>query len=197
MNKLHPTLKPHKEAIRPALPEGDLWIFAYGSLMWNPGFSYVEQHPALLHGFHRALCVWSHVHRGTPKHPGMVLGLDRGGSCRGYAFRIAAADKTAITEYLYAREMPTTIYRATLHPIRLQDQQQPVSALTFVVDNDHQQYAGKSNAEHFARQIHRASGISGSSREYLYNTLQHLQELGIRDQHLDKIAKLLPDKYGT
>ena len=191
MNKLHPSLKTHAEAIKPVLPSGDLWIFGYGSLMWNPGFEYLEHQPARLFGYHRALCVWSYVHRGTPNHPGMVLGLDQGGSCCGHAFRINSKNKQRVTEYLYAREMPTTIYQAKLLPIRIGKSKDSTHALSFIVNQGHEQYAGKISPQYAAKQIHHAEGISGSSQAYLFNTLDHLEQLGIIDQHLQDIADQL------
>ncbi len=187
----HTSLSIHSDAIRPQLPDGDLWVFAYGSLMWNPGFRYQQKQTAHLYGYHRALCVWSHVHRGTPEHPGMVLGLDRGGSCRGSAFLVSEQDKLQVTEYLYAREMPTPVYRAQLHPVRLMEGNRQTMALTFIVDPDHAQYAGKVEIERAADQIRNAHGISGSSREYLSNTLEHLEQLDIRDRHLQQIRACL------
>ncbi len=191
MNDLHADLKPHRNFVRPVLPGGDLWVFGYGSLMWNPGFDYQQHRPARLYGYHRALCIWSHVHRGTEDQPGMVLGLDRGGSCLGHAFRVAAEDKARVAEYLYAREMPTAIYRARLLPVHFTDADQRALALSFVVDQHHHQYAGKVDPQHCAQAIHRAHGISGSSRDYLDNTLAHLHALGIKDLRLQRVARLL------
>src|SRR5438309_11601760 len=92
-----------------AFPQGDLWVFGYGSLMWRPGFEFIEQVPARLIGEHRALCVYSFVHRGTPEKPGLVLGLDRGGACRGVAFRVAEKHRATTVAYLRAREQVTSV----------------------------------------------------------------------------------------
>ncbi|OMH38364.1 hypothetical protein BGP75_07260 [Motiliproteus sp. MSK22-1] len=173
------------------MPPGDLWVFAYGSLMWNPGFEYLEHRSARLFGYHRSLCVWSYVHRGTVKKPGMVLGLDRGGSCCGHAFRIASKDISTVTEYLYAREMPTTIYQAKLLPIHFGKPGSSAQALSFIVNRDHEQYAKKISPQYAAKQIQHAKGISGSSQEYLSNTLEHLKQLGITDHRLQNIADQL------
>src|SRR5690606_20140821 len=100
---------------------GDLWVFGYGSLMWRPGFPFLEQRPAILRGAHRSLCVYSHVHRGTPERPGLVLGLDQGGSCRGVAFRVAAAERENVLTYLRAREQVTAVYREIIAALRLID----------------------------------------------------------------------------
>ncbi|WP_207063440.1 gamma-glutamylcyclotransferase [Motiliproteus sp. SC1-56] len=194
MTSIHPRLSVHRDAVRPPLPEGDLWVFAYGSLLWNPGFDYLEHQEAHLFGYHRALCVWSHVHRGTAEAPGMVLGLDRGGSCRGRAYRVASKDRQAAADYLYAREMPTPVYRARLHPMRLADGRR-IRALTFIVDHGHPQYAGRISPAQAANHVAGAEGLSGSSRDYLFNTLRHLQALGIQDPHLQAVADALPDRH--
>ncbi len=190
------SLQVHPDVIRPTLPDGDLWVFAYGSLLWRPGFDFIDRQPARLFGYHRSLCVWSHTHRGTEQKPGMVLGLDNGGSCCGCAYRIRAADKGPISEYLYAREMPTPLYRAVIHPVQLQ-QQEPaaetviVNALTFVVDHSSPQYSGRISPEQAANHVRDAVGISGSSRDYLLNSIDHLDQLGLHDEHLSQIAALL------
>src|SRR3954470_14730207 len=120
----------------------DLWVFGYGSLMWRPGFPFLERQHAHLHGYHRALCVFSHVHRGTPERPGLVLGLDRGGRCHGVAFRIAAEEAERTIAYLRAREQVTFVYRERTLPVRLRDGR-AVRALAYVVDRKHAQYAGR------------------------------------------------------
>ena len=103
----------------PAAKTEDLWVFAYGSLMWRPGFSYLERVSARLYGAHRALCVLSHVHRGTPERPGLVLGLDRGGTCRGIAYRTPAKDRDATVAYLRERGQVTAVYRETMRTVLL------------------------------------------------------------------------------
>lgn len=189
-------LQVHPDAIRPALPDGDLWVFAYGSLLWRPGFEFTDRQPARLFGYHRSLCAWSHTHRGTQQQPGMVLGLDNGGSCCGCVYRIDAALKQQISEYLFAREMPTPLYRAVIHPVRLHQPDsdgdtQVVDALTFVVNHKSPQYAGKIAPKQAADSVRDATGISGSSRDYLLNTIEHLDQLGLHDEHLSQIAALL------
>src|SRR6201988_3951365 len=115
----------------PSASKDDLWVFGYGSLMWRPGFEHIEQVPARLIGEHRALCVYSFDHRGTPEKPGLVLGLDRGGACRGIAFRVAPEQRKATVEYLRAREQTTHVYREVMRSVWLNNSsQQRVSAMT-------------------------------------------------------------------
>ncbi len=172
------------------LPSGDLWVFGYGSLMWRPGFAYREMHTARLYGYHRALCVWSWVHRGTRQCPGLVFGLDAGGSCVGRVFRVADKQKTA--DYLYQREMITPIYQPRLHRVRCAESVE--TALTFVVDRRHRQYASKQEAEQAAAVVCRARGQSGENRDYLINTVSHLQELGIKDHELEHLQQLVVER---
>src|SRR3954464_9919498 len=128
----------------PAHADDDLWVFGYGSLMWRPAFSFPPPAAGRLIGAHRALCVYSFVHRGTPERPGLVLGLDHGGACRGIAFRVAAADRVATIHYLREREQVTMIYRECVRLVRLKrEPQQAVSALCYMVDRSHPQYAGR------------------------------------------------------
>lgn len=173
----------------PRLPDGDLWVFGYGSLMWRPGFGYLEMHSARLHGYHRALCVWSWVHRGCREQPGLVFGLDRGGSCVGRVFRVAAAHKDSAAHYLYEREMVTSVYVPRLLPVNLEER--TVTALTFGIDRRHPQYAGKLDPRRAAAVVGQAVGRSGPNREYLLNTVLHLRELGIRDAGLERVAALV------
>jgi glutathione-specific gamma-glutamylcyclotransferase len=118
--------------------KADLWVFGYGSLMWRPGFEFIEQVPARLIGEHRALCVYSFDHRGTPEKPGLVLGLDRGGACRGIAFRVAGSLRDATVDYLRAREQTTNVYREVTRSVWLDNAaRERVSALTYVADRGH------------------------------------------------------------
>src|ERR1700755_2314374 len=124
--------------------KGDLWVFGYGSLRWRPGFEYIEKVPARLIGEHRALCVYSFDHRGTPEKPGLVLGLDRGGAGRGGAFRVAAKHRTETIDYLRAREQTTNVYREVMRSVWLENEaRQRGSALACGVDRGHIQYAGR------------------------------------------------------
>src|SRR5437870_4447921 len=128
----------------PEHADEDLWVFGYGSLMWRPDFAFAERVEAQLIGAHRALCVYSFVHRGTPEKPGLVLGLDRGGACRGIAYRVAAADRDATIGYLREREQVTSVYLETNRRITLAAAQpRDVTALVYLVDRSHPQYAGR------------------------------------------------------
>jgi len=165
----------------------DLWVFGYGSLMWRPGFDHDGVFKARLSGFHRSLCVLSHVHRGTPAKPGLVLGLDRGGSCVGLAFKVPATTRETAIEYLRGRELVTHVYKETIRPVRLENGD-VVKALTYVVDRNHLQYSGKMDVSQAASIIVGASGQSGQNIEYVANTVAHLKTLGIRDRGLEELV---------
>ncbi|MGO4126954.1 gamma-glutamylcyclotransferase [Inquilinus sp. YAF38] len=171
----------------PLIPGEPLWVFGYGSLMWNPGFPHLERQPAVLHGYHRRFCVLSHRYRGTPERPGLVLGLDRGGSCRGMAFKVAPEHVQAVIAYLWDREMVTGVYRPSLKQIRLPDG--PVTACCFLADRRHRQYCGALDVEETLAMIRTGIGSSGPNRDYLLNTVEHLRELGIRDGALFALAE--------
>ena len=172
------------------MTKDDHWVFGYGSLMWRPGFDFLEQRAAMLYGYHRSFCVFSHVHRGTPDRPGLVFGLDRGGSCRGLAFRIASANENKVKDYLRRREQVTMIYLEEMVSLRLLDEPpRNVKALCFVVDRAHQQYAGKLDFAHQAELIANAEGQSGKNPDYLANMIMHLTERGIKDAGLERLWK--------
>ncbi len=167
-------------------PGADLWVFAYGSLMWNPGFPFIERHVATLNGYHRRFCVASHRYRGTPETPGLVLGLDHGGSCRGIVFRIAAAEVPAALDYLWDREMTNRVYRPLFRRLRRRDGK-AVEACCFVVDRQHYQYCGGLDEASVIQRIARCCGQRGPNVEYLANTVSHLDALGIPDAALRRI----------
>jgi glutathione-specific gamma-glutamylcyclotransferase len=170
----------------------DLWVFGYGSLMWHPGFEFLERIPARLIGLHRALCVYSFVHRGTPERPGLVLGLDRGGMCRGIAFRVAAKSREQTIAYLRAREQVTTVYLETVRRVELEDKERrQVQALCFLVDRSHVQYAGRLSLEERVHLVRQGHGRSGANRDYVIETVQALESLGYRETDLHLIAARL------
>ena len=158
----------------------DLWIFGYGSLMWRPGFAYEERQTVRLHGFHRALCVYSHIYRGTPERPGLVMGLDKGGSCLGVAFRIVAETAPAVLDYLRRRELITDVYNEKRLPVRLPGGQM-VRALTYVAKRRHAQYAGRLSREALLALVRQGSGKAGSNADYVRQTYHHLRGLGFED----------------
>lgn len=172
----------------------DMWIFGYGSLMWRPGFDHVESQHALLRGAHRSLCVYSYVHRGTEQKPGLVLGLDTGGSCRGIAFRVNSASADATIEYLRVREQVTMVYREALRRVELLDgSKRKIQAVCFLVDRMHRQYAGRLPVSKQAELVARGRGVSGDNVEYVVNTLSHLDEMGLRELTLQQVlARLEP-----
>ncbi|WP_099866083.1 gamma-glutamylcyclotransferase [Pararhizobium haloflavum] len=165
----------------------EFWVFGYGSLMWRPGFDYVDASHARLYGYHRALCVRSHVHRGTPERPGLVLGLDKGGSCLGIAFRVKMDHADKVVDYLRARELVTHVYKERHVQLQLRSGRR-VPALAFVVDRGHAQYAGALSTEEAVRQVCGAVGVSGPNEEYVINTVNHLNQMNIRDHWLERVA---------
>jgi glutathione-specific gamma-glutamylcyclotransferase len=170
----------------------DLWVFGYGSLIWRPGFPFVEQVQARLFGLHRALCVYSFVHRGTPEHPGLVLGLDRGGTCRGLAYRIIADKRSETIAYLRAREQVTKVYREVLRPVvLLANPERRVNALVYVVDQSHPQYAGRLELDQQLHHVRQGHGQSGANRDYVLSTVKALEGLGYRDRDLHLLAERL------
>jgi glutathione-specific gamma-glutamylcyclotransferase len=176
--------------------KGDLWVFGYGSLMWRPGFDYVEKVQARLVGEHRALCVYSFVHRGTPEKPGLVLGLDRGGACRGIAFRVTEANRAATVAYLRAREQVTSVYREVMRSVWLEnDARQRVSALAYVVDRGHVQYAGRLSLAEQLRHVLQGHGQSGVNRDYVVATVKAIEAEGFRDAPLHQLAMMLHDAH--
>jgi cation transport protein ChaC len=176
--------------------KGDLWVFGYGSLMWRPDFEFIEQVPARLIGEHRALCVYSFDHRGTPEKPGLVLGLDRGGACRGIAFRVAAKQRDNTIDYLRSREQTTKVYREVTRSVWLEDEaRQRVSALAYVVDRGHVQYAGRLSLAEQLRHVQQGHGRSGNNRDYVLSTVKSIEAQGFRDEQLHQLALMLHDAH--
>lgn len=178
--------------ISPAQTPHDHWVFAYGSLMWNPGFAFAEKVEARLLGAHRALCVYSFHHRGTPEQPGLVLGLDLGGSCRGIAYRIAPEDWAQTHAYLTAREQISGVYRERVRRVQILDgSRRDVSAVAYLVDRSHAQYARRLDLEDQLHLVRRAHGKSGPNRDYVLFTVHALEAMGIADAGLAWIARQL------
>lgn len=167
------------------------WIFGYGSLMWRPGFTYLRSEPALVHGYHRSLCVYSFVHRGTPEEPGLVLGLDRGGSCHGMAFEIAPERWDETIAYLRAREQVTSVYVEKRKAVKLLDSGMTAEATTYVVDRTHTQYAGVLSDDALVKHVTGGCGQSGHCIDYVLSTVNHLRDMKIHDPMLERLAKRL------
>lgn len=164
-------------------PECDLWVFGYGSLVWNPLFHYVERRCATLRGYHRRFCLWSVGSRGTPECPGLVLGLDRGGTCRGVVFRIPRARAREELTLLWRREMAIGSYEPRWTSVR-DAAGRSIRAIAFVVRREHPAYAGRLPATRIAEAMSAACGALGPSSEYLRRTVEALASHGIRDAHL-------------
>ncbi|HXE86857.1 MAG TPA: gamma-glutamylcyclotransferase [Hyphomicrobiaceae bacterium] len=190
----------------------DLWVFAYGSLMWRPGFPYEQARRARLTGYSRRFCIYSVHHRGTPERLGLVLGLDRGGVCEGVAYRIAAANVAGTRRYLRARELVNGVYREAVVPIELEpavgsDPSPPslpendkvrgegsdhgeVTALAYIAERAHPTYAGRLPLSLQARLIRGGKGVSGANLDYLMSTVRHLNALGIRERELERLVTI-------
>ncbi len=176
------------ESLRALLPAaGDFWVFGYGSLMWDPGFDHIAAEPALLHGYHRAFCMYSKRHRGTPERPGLVLALDRGGCCRGMAFRVDRRIADSVLDYLWDREMVRYAYLP--RAVRVGVHGEHVPGITFVADRRDESYAGRLAPAAAAAVIREAHGGRGSNRDYLVSTIEHLRVFGIT---AGPIHELLP-----
>jgi len=169
-----------------------LWIFGYGSLLWNPGFAYEERRLARLDGFNRAFSMASVHYRGTPETPGLVLALEAqdGASCEGVGFRVSDENAAGVLAYLRARELISDAYLEQIHPINFTDGPS-APAICYVIDPAHVQYCGGLPLHEQAAMIARAVGSAGANDAYLFNTLEHLREIGIHDPELEKLAHLI------
>lgn len=169
-----------------------LWVFAYGSLMWKPGFDYAASSRARLDGYRRSFCMWSIHHRGTQENPGLVLALDpdEDAGCEGVAFQVPSETRTDVLRYLRERELISSAYQERLETIRLADGQE-VQALAYVMNRDHVQYTGQMTAAEKAAIIARSSGGMGPNDEYLFSTLSHLRDMGCPDPEMEEIARLI------
>ncbi len=179
---------PASKLLRPP-PGEDFWVFGYGSLMWHPGFPHLEVRPARLYGYHRHFCVFSHIYRGTKARPGLVLGLDRGGSCHGLAYRVPAAESEDVVTYLQEREMVTQVYDPRW--LRLRTAAGPITAAAFVVDRSNKQYTGRLPLGRVVEMIVQGNGDRGSCLQYLENTVHHLEALGLSDPTLKRLLRLV------
>ena len=175
-------------------PTSSFWVFAYGSLLWHADFPHAEKRPATLYGYHRALCVYSWVYRGTEQCPGLVFGLDRGGAVSGVAYRITDKHAKAVYQQLHEREMVTDVYCPRRLKLRLGgDKSEVVTGLAFVANEENVQYAGKLSEAETLRLIRAGHGTAGPCTEYVLNTADHLRAAHIRDRTLERLAMRLRD----
>ncbi|HTQ71707.1 MAG TPA: gamma-glutamylcyclotransferase [Acidocella sp.] len=197
--KAHPEMRWRSDAEMAALfediladhPAGeDLWVFGYGSLIWNPAFDYEAKSCALLRGWHRRFCLKMYMGRGTPETPGLMLALDKGGACRGVAFRIEAKKIRHELGLVWQREMYGGAYNARW--VGLEAGGARVRAVTFVINPTHPRYIRELSIEQTAALIATGRGDLGSCREYFDNTVAHLRQLGVKDAALMRIAASLP-----
>ena len=175
---------------RPA--SGEVWLFAYGSLIWNPAFHFAERRLGRIIGWHRRFCLWTHLGRGTPDCPGLTLGLERGGSCAGLVYRIAEDAVDEELEIVWCREMVTAAYRPTWVVVRTDVGAVP--AIAFVIDRRHDRYTGQLRDEVVVDALARAEGPLGACADYLFQTTQHLTELGIRDPYLERLVPAVHER---
>ena len=166
-------------------PDEDIWVFGYGSLMWNPAFEYAERRVATLHGYHRRYCLHVHAGRASVDNPGLILALEPGGSCRGEAFRIPRNDAEIELDIIWAREMVAMSYRPRW--VRLNSATQPFRAITFTARRSEPRYAGRLTDDHVADTLAQASGPLGTATEYLEKTVAHLAGIGVTDRHLSAL----------
>jgi glutathione-specific gamma-glutamylcyclotransferase len=166
------------------------WVFGYGSLIWRPGFEFIDAMPARLEGWHRSLCVLSHKYRGTRAQLGLVFGLDQGGFCNGLAYEVAHSEWPKTYAYLTDRELVTDIYKEMSLSVALKNGE-VVDATTYVVDQTHEQYFGKMPLQEVLALVRQGHGEAGSCIDYVRNTAEHLGTLGIPDPELDAIVRQL------
>lgn len=170
-------------------PQQDLWVFGYGSLVWRPEFHYLERQPALLKGYHRSLCLWSRINRGTPERPGLVFGLDNGGSCKGMVYRIASKYIPETLDALWKREMPSAAYVPRHLACHTPNGATP--ALVFTVDRKKDGYVRGLNVPQLVNVIHQAHGSYGPCIEYVLETAQALKAHNIHDGRLNELIQKL------
>ncbi|WP_424812788.1 gamma-glutamylcyclotransferase [Roseococcus sp. YIM B11640] len=170
--------------------DGHLYVFAYGSLIWRPDFVHLGQESAVLRGYHRRFCLTSRHYRGTPETPGLVLGLDRGGTCRGVAFRVCPDAAPEVLDYLEARENVNgeMVYDRRLLPLRLGSGRE-VRGIAYVANRSHPAYCRPCEAS-TAETIARGRGQAGTNLDYLLNTARQLASMGLRDSRLERLVKL-------
>ena len=181
-----------RDALARYAPGEDAWVFAYGSLMWNPAIEFAEQQPCLLDGWRRFFCFWLPMGRGTPELPGLMLALERGGCCEGIAYRLAASQVRSELAIVWNREMLAGVYKPQWVPVKLRDGR-TITAVTFEVDTNHCQYAGDLPLARTAHHIAFAEGRRGACRDYLANTAAHARALHIHDPYIEELVERVSD----
>ena len=164
-----------------------MWVFGYGSLIWNPALYFTEKKRGTVHGYHRRFCLWSTIGRGSPSRPGLMLGLERGGSCKGIFYKIDRREIRTELDIVFRRELITAAYRPTWVSARVLGKS-PFKAIAFVINRAHNRYAGMLDDETVIQTIADAKGTLGSCSDYLYETVLQLENLGMPDRHLASIA---------
>jgi len=176
-----------RKAMLARRPSDDIWVFGYGSLIWNPAFHFERSAHALLYGYHRAFCLWTPLGRGSPENPGLILGLERGGSCHGMAFKLHEDQIEEELDVVWAREMPTGSYEPTW--VRLHSGGETLHAIAFVIKRDQPRYACKIPIETVAKSIATAEGPLGTCSEYLFRTVEALDKMNVPDRYLHTVRK--------
>ncbi|MEP3247056.1 MAG: gamma-glutamylcyclotransferase [Sneathiella sp.] len=189
----HEEREESRQAFLNSLPEEGLWVFGYGSLLWNPAFHFDHSEPARLFGYRRRFCLKLSMGRGSAENPGLMLALDRGGSCNGRAFFIPPEKVNSETKILWMREMLSGAYSAVHRNFNLKNQ--TVSGLTFVVNRSHQRYVSDMGLEEKIRLIATGAGYLGTCREYLDNTVDHLREIAIEDRYLYQLQEKIDTAF--
>jgi cation transport protein ChaC len=185
------------ELLQSRPPSGEVWVFAYGSLIWNPEFAFVEERLGLVQGWHRSFCLgWVRIYRGTPDRPGVMLAMDRGGSCRGVAYKLPPDAINDSLIPLLRREMP--IKRASPEPVArwltVRTAQGDVRAIAFPISRSHPAYLPGLTEEQVVHSLASAAGERGSMAEYLHSTVTHLEQRGIHDRYLWRLQELVADR---
>jgi cation transport protein ChaC len=175
-------------------PPGDVWIFAYGSLIWNPCVHVAEMRRARLAGYHRRFCLWTQLGRGSPESPGLMLALMPGGACVGVALRIERAIAEAEFDILFRREMVSGSYDPRWVKVEIEGRGEPVRALCFLMNRAHERFAGRLTDAAIADAIAKASGPLGACRDYLDQTVAALDALGIHDRPLRRLQKMVRER---
>ena len=184
-----------KQILKGVNLEGGVWVFGYGSLMWNPDFNLAEKRKGYLNGYHRKLCLKSFVYRGTPDYHGLVFGLDNGDSCEGMAYRILKENLQSEMQKIWEREMFAGTYVPTW--VNVTTKQGDISAVAFIINHDHEHYIPDLELEEIAERVVKAKGTCGSCLDYVKNTVNSLHLQGLRDPALEQLITMIeyPQNY--